>query len=141
MKRILLLLFCAVSLTASAQNYAWSGSFVFDSTTADTTFIWATSFKDKPWSLEAQYQTLDTTNVKFAVVVANTNNGSFSYYPFPGVTFPVTINPVADLYRDENGVIHASRTYQDDHMTWVKFGIMLIKTNYRSGSVNYYFKQ
>lgn len=141
MKRILLIMFCAVSLIASAQNYVDEGSVVYDSSSADTMRVWFDSYKNKPWALEVYYQTLDTTNVTLSVIVSNKTDGSYSYYPFPGITFPLAINPVADAYLDENGISHASRAFESESMTFKKFGLLLIKTGYRSGSVGYTLSQ
>lgn len=142
MKRILFILFCAVSLAASAQNYPWSGTFTLGATTADTTIIWAEKFRSNiPWALEIEYETLDST-ISFAIVTSNSYSGAFSYWPnFSGGTFPVKLDPVADAYYNPTGKIHASRTFKDSDITFIRFGIMFIKQGSRTGSVPYSLKQ
>lgn len=138
MKRFIILLFCAVSLNAAAQ-FAWEGTITLDSASADTSIYWANSFRDKPFSLDIDYTDIDSI-FRFAIVISNYDNGSFSYYSFSDVTFPVTYNP-ALVYHDPAHNPHATDLYKGSGITYKRFGIMLIKQGYRSGSIKYRLKQ
>jgi len=149
MKTLFLILLCAASLTASAQwvlqptaKFAWAGTFTLDSATTDTTQIWAENYRsNQPWALDVDYTSVDTTNVKFAIIISNFSNGAYSYYPFSGLTFPLIINPVADSYKDAAGTTHATRAFKDKDITFARFGVLIIKTGYRSGEIIFKLKQ
>ena len=139
MKKSILLLFLAIPLALSAQNFTWTFSSKIPVAHTDT-IIWADKFRDAPFSLDIDYTGLNHA-IKFAVVVSNWTNGAYSFYPFEGVSFPVTLDPVADAYTDANGVSHASDSYKGKDIPYARFGILITKIQATTGKVNGRLKQ
>ena len=141
MKRILLLLFCAVSLAASAQNAYDDNLIVLDSSSADSTIVWFEKFRpNQAWSLDVEYTGLNDS-IQFAIVISNFNNGSFGYYPLNNIIFPLKLDPIVDLYRGTDGIMYATYTFTASKIAFTRFGILIIKSGYVLGNFKYRFKQ
>lgn len=126
-------------LVASAQNPKWRGASKVPVSVTDT-IIWADKFNNGPFSLDVDYSGLNHA-VKFAVVVSNRSDGSFGYYKFSGVIFPVTLDPVTDVYAYPAGVNHANWIFKGRDIAYFKFGIMISKLQETTGIVNWSLKQ
>lgn len=140
-KKLLLMLFCALSLAASAQNFPWEGIITLDSTSADSTIVWCDKFRpNQAWSLDVDYTDL-TDSVYFAIIISNFNNGSFGFFPLNNIIFPVKLDPVADAYYGDNKVLFATYAFAASKISFTRFGILLYKEGIVTGEFKYRFKQ
>jgi hypothetical protein len=136
MKKIFLFLMLVLPMVASAQ---WNGYCKVPVSHTDTT-VWCDDYRNKPFSLDIDYTSLNHA-IKFAVVVSNWDNGAFSYFPFTGIVFPLTLDPTADAYTDDKGISHASHSFSGKDIRFSRFGIRITKLVPTTGLVKWKFKQ
>lgn len=139
MKYILVvIMLCAVSFKLSAQS---SGSINMRNVN-DSAIVWFDKFRPyQPWSIDVDYSDL-SDSIKFGIIVSNFTNGSFGYYQLTNIIFPITLDPVADVYNGYDGKNHASFPFKARDITFQKFGIIAIPYDTTmTGYFEYKFKQ
>jgi hypothetical protein len=139
MKKILLFALLMIPLAAFSQNYKWEGSSKIPVSVTDT-IIWADKFSNAPFSLVVNYIGLNHA-IDFAVVVADVLDGSYSFYKFNGISFPVTLDPAADAYAYPVGKNHADKIFSGGSINHFRFGILIRKKQATTGNVTWGLKQ
>jgi hypothetical protein len=139
MKKILFLALLMIPLAAFSQNPKWTGSSKIPVSVTDT-IIWADKFSNAPFSLDVDYSGLNHA-VKFAVVVSNRTDGSYSYYKFSGIIQPVTLDPTVDAYAYPVGKTHANQMFGGKDIKYFKFGIKITKLEATTGNIGWILKQ
>jgi hypothetical protein len=139
MKKILFFALLMIPLAAFSQNPKWSGTSKIPVSVTDT-IIWADKFNNAPFSFDVEYYGLNHA-VMFAIVVSNRLDGSYSYYKFPGIVFPILLDPVGDAYTYPVGINHATQIFKGKDILYNRFGILIHKVQPTIGNVNWLLKQ